>query len=369
MPEKIGRVYQDKGNRWLIRLKGGQRIFCDKNHQSFYSREHCQHTLIRICGEIEAGTFDSSFYAKKTKSLLSFDEYCRSWLTNCERRLDRGELSPSYLKEMRRFTRKIFIPYFGNQSMLEIKGFHLKQFYLSLDVHPKTCSNIMGALHKIFVDALDEEIIPAIPNFPKIGRIPEPGNNWASEEEQDYIMGHLDPDEYYAIFFLVCHGIRPGELRALKHKDIDLKNDTVTIRRSVSNNIVRETTKGKRQRVIPLDPNWRELYLKRPRALDKDTLIFLKDGMMLSETWLGKCLRKACDQAGVDRIRLYDLTRHSLASQAANRGESLYLIQRQLGHTSSRMTQRYAHLQTQALLAIRRKTVFSKLSVNQETAL
>ena len=369
MPEKIGRVYQDKGNRWLIRLKGGLRIFCDKSHQSFYSREHCQHTLIRICGEMEAGTFDPSFYAKKTKSLLSFDEYCRSWLANCERRLDRGELSPSYLKELRRFIRKIFIPYFGNQSMLEIKGFHLKQFYLSLNVHPKTCSNIMGCLHKIFIDAQDEEVIPATPNFPKIGRLPEPSTNWASEEEQDMIMEYLDRDAYYAILFLACHGNRPGELRALKHRDIDLKNNTVTFRRSVSHNMVRETTKSKRQRIVPLDPNWKELYLQRPRTLDKDAFVFTKDGEMLSETWLGKCLRKACDEAGVERIKLYDLTRHSLASQAANRGESLYLIQRQLGHTSSKMTQRYAHLQTEALLAIQRKTAFSKLSVVEKSTL
>lgn len=368
MPE-IGRIYQDKGNRWLIRLRGGQRIFCDKNHQSFYSKEHCQHTLIRICGEIEAGTFDPSFYSKRSKSILSFAEYCKAWLGNCERRLDRGELAPSYLKELRRFIKKLFVPFFGDKSLLEIRGFHLKQFYLSLNGSPKTCSNIMGALHKIFVDALDEEMIPAIPNFPKMGRLQEPNWEWATEEQQDYILSFLDQEAYYAIFFLVCHGNRPGELRALKHKDIDLRNNTVTFQRSVSHNIVRETTKSKRRRVVPLDPSWKDLYLQRPRTLDRESFVFTKDGEMLSETWLGKCLRKACDEAGVERIRLYDLTRHSLASQAANRGESLYLIQRQLGHTSSRMTQRYAHLQTEALLAIQRKTAFSNLSVTKKPTL
>jgi site-specific recombinase XerD len=47
-------------------------------------------------------------------------------------------------------------------------------------------------------------------------------------------------------------------------------------------------------------------------------------------------------------LRIHDL-RHSFASFLVNSGRSLYEVQRLLGHTSSRTTQRYAHLSDEAL--------------------
>jgi hypothetical protein len=48
-------------------------------------------------------------------------------------------------------------------------------------------------------------------------------------------------------------------------------------------------------------------------------------------------------RAGLPDIRLHDL-RHSFASIPVNSGESFYLVQDLLGHSSPRMTQRYAHV-------------------------
>ena len=54
-------------------------------------------------------------------------------------------------------------------------------------------------------------------------------------------------------------------------------------------------------------------------------------------------------RAGLADLRLHDL-RHSFASIMVNKGFSLYLVQRLLGHSQPRMTQRYAHLAPQTLL-------------------
>jgi integrase len=368
MPSIVGKVYEQRG-RWHIRLKGGVRVFCDKRHRSFYSQQEAEYALSQICAEIENGTFDEGFYSKSKKSLLSFSVYAAEWLSNCEKRMNRGELAPTYIRSLRQFVNKIFIPYFGDVSMLEIKGRQLKSFYLSLDQHPKTVLNIMAALKKIFTDALSEEVIPQLPNFPKIGRVPEPSWQWIDEELQDKILTELDPDSYYAIFFLMCHGCRTGELRALKHKDIDLQNETVTIRRSVSGDQVRETTKSKRSRTIPLDAEWKELYLQKPTPINNDMFVFTKNGDALSHTWLSKRFRSVCDHLGINNLTLYQATRHSLASQAANRGESLYLIGKMLGHSTSKMTERYSHVETNALKQISRKShknVVSNLSANKK---
>jgi site-specific recombinase XerD len=47
-------------------------------------------------------------------------------------------------------------------------------------------------------------------------------------------------------------------------------------------------------------------------------------------------------------VRIHDL-RHTYASLLINNGVSLYEVQELLGHSSSAMTQRYAHLQPNQL--------------------
>jgi integrase len=54
-------------------------------------------------------------------------------------------------------------------------------------------------------------------------------------------------------------------------------------------------------------------------------------------------------RAGMEDLRIHDL-RHSFASFLINNGRSLYEVQRILGHSSSRMTERYVHLAHDTLL-------------------
>jgi integrase len=54
-------------------------------------------------------------------------------------------------------------------------------------------------------------------------------------------------------------------------------------------------------------------------------------------------------RAGMKDLRIHDL-RHSFASFLINNGRSLYEVQRILGHSSARMTERYAHLAHDTLL-------------------
>lgn len=352
---KIGKIYRERGNRWYIRLSGGIQIHCDKNHLTFHSKDHAQATLIKIAAETENGTFDPDFYAKKKKSLLSFSVYALEWLEGCEKRLDRGELSPTYLKDIRRFVKRDFIPFFQEESLLEIKGRRIAAFYNSLDGHPKTIFNKLSVLHKMFQDALYGEVIPAMPNFPRQGHIPEPDWQWIPEDIQDNVLKYLNDDDAFAIYFLMCHGCRTGEARALQHIDINMENDTITIRRSFSGQTLRQTTKTGRSRIIPLNQTWKEIYLSRPRYIDPEGFVFHKKGEPLSESWLRKKWNEACQKAGIKGVTLYEGTRHSIASQAANRGESLYLISKFLGHTNSKMTERYAHVAGNALRTISRR--------------
>ena len=193
MAASVGKIYRERGKRWFIQLPGRIRIYADKNGRAFYSEEQAKWALAQIQGEIENGTFDAEFYSKTKKSAHSFEVYALEWLSNCERRLQRKELSPTYMREVRRYVHKHFVPAFGQMNISDVRGRNLKSFYLGIEnLSAKTMANIMNVLKKIFRDAVDEEVIQVLPKFPKLGDPPEPETVWADEQQQDAIFQHLD---------------------------------------------------------------------------------------------------------------------------------------------------------------------------------
>jgi len=59
---------------------------------------------------------------------------------------------------------------------------------------------------------------------------------------------------------------------------------------------------------------------------------------------------KARKKAGLPDVRMHDL-RHTFASNLVNAGHSLYVVSKALGHTTTQMSERYAHLSNDTLLA------------------
>jgi len=55
-------------------------------------------------------------------------------------------------------------------------------------------------------------------------------------------------------------------------------------------------------------------------------------------------------KAGLPHLRIHDL-RHQYASFLVNSGRTLYEVQQILGHSDSKVTERYAHLSTKTLQA------------------
>ena len=57
-----------------------------------------------------------------------------------------------------------------------------------------------------------------------------------------------------------------------------------------------------------------------------------------------KSFRTACTRAGISDFRIHDL-RHTFASWLVRRAVTLFEVSRLLGHTTIKMTERYAHLE------------------------
>lgn len=357
------RVYKERGNRWAIYVKGFN-IYCDKSHQTFYSKEHAEATLVQILGEIKQGVFDPDFYSKKRKSIYSFSVYVDQWLLNFKRLVKAGKRSPSTFNKYKSYVENEFKPFFKQTSLLDILPRTIKQYYLSIiDLHPKTIYNKLACLHKIFADALDDGLIQVIPKFPielKTNTIPRPVIRWADLDIQDLILKEIPDEVYSAIFFQMTHATRTGETRALQRKHIDTNRDTVLIEQAFVGNELR-STKTKNSGLIPLDPEFKKIYLKMGKGFPED-FVFKKQkgrgkGTPFSESYLRKMWNKAREKAQVEEITLYEGTRHSLASQAINKGVPISTIQKFLRHESPKMTERYAHLKTESLRIAQRGKV------------
>ena len=126
-----------------------------------------------------------------------------------------------------------------------------------------------------------------------------------------------------SIWIALLTGCRRGEILAIKPEDVG--DDTITIRAG--------NTKTLRTRIVPIIPALRPWLRYLPIGL---TFEGLKSGF-----------RRAREASGMPGVHFHDL-RHSCATILIASGADLYTVAKVLGHSTIKMTERYAHHQTSA---------------------
>lgn len=309
----------------------------------FKSYGECVKYLVEVTNKIERKQFDPRDYQTKTNKYFRFDYFIENWIKSQEKRVDKQNLSPGYVTHIKGYA-NMFKEYFGNEDIREVFRTHrIKEFHESLPdgLTLVTQKHIMNCLHKIMNDALNNELITRKPVFPAI-TVPEPDTNWIEPERQEAILTNIPACHQPVFYFMTRYGVRPGEARALKWHDIDFEKKEIVIRRAFSKNVLREFTKTKRQRRLPLFDDIEEMLSIIPRVLRCD-FVFTVKGHNYGENRMGKLWRAARKDIS-DSITLYQGTRHSIASQLANNGATLNVISELLGHSDIRMTRRYSHI-------------------------
>ena len=134
-----------------------------------------------------------------------------------------------------------------------------------------------------------------------------------------------------AIRLLLLTGCRRNEILELKWEQVDFETGFLRLGDSKTG-----------AKAIPVGAPVLSLLSKLPR-LERNPYVIPgknKGGHLigLQKTW-----SKVRQRAALDDVRLHDL-RHSFASMGARSGESLLVIGKVLGHSTSSATTRYAHL-------------------------
>jgi integrase len=137
---------------------------------------------------------------------------------------------------------------------------------------------------------------------------------------------------------LILTGARVGEVLSAEWAHFDLVRGVWT---KPSHH-----TKQKRIEHVPLNRVARGLIssMWKQRASEQ----YLFPGKKGARKKLDRPWKAITATAGLSQVRLHDL-RHSFASHLVSAGVSLYTVGKLLGHTKSQTTERYAHVNDDAL--------------------
>jgi integrase len=345
-----------------IYWKKQHRIFSDRDGRPLDSYQRALGLQARINHEIETHVFDPARYVRA--ELENF--WVKNFLDRFEERKLR-ETAPSYQDDYSRILGRAR-EYFGIMDAREIRRIHLENFKDHLEaagIRAKTLKNHLDLFKTFLRWCRAMELIDSVPSMPEV-QVAPPAPRWVSQEDQIRLFGYVPEADRPLVAFLMLHGCRPAEARALRVKDVDLAGRTISISATFSGQVFREKRKGRGARplALPIHPEAWVYIDQRVKSALPGAWLFPnpRTGQAYSEQAIRRLWEGVRQRAGISKeLRLYDATRHSVASQLLNAGVSLGKIREVLGHSDIRTTQRYAHGQVESLRADLQKLSLKKV--------
>lgn len=262
----------------------------------------------------------------------------------------------------------------GDIAIKKLKVSDVRDFrdrLISSGLKSTTVSNVLNLLRVCLEDAVERETITRNPaREVRLNRSSQAvtEDTWTVLDPDEQlivlrtVLQHC-PDEWHAVAFALSSGVRPGEQWALRWQDVDLPGRVVVIRQSARWGKIRPTKTGKGRRV-PLTTlavqAIEEALLRRKKGCvwvfptPRTNTLRATDHPRRWQKWLAL--------SGITRrVRWYDL-RHTCATALLagwwDRRWSLDEVRQMLGHSTVKITERYAHLLDETLLRAGHATGF-----------
>jgi integrase len=233
------------------------------------------------------------------------------------------------------------LPHFRDRRLDAITTHDVQQFHARMREgrSPTTANHHLVLLKAMLNCAVKWEMIPRNP-CTGVKKFQEPTgrDRYLGRDEVKRFLEVLDGCDNVPVAsglrLLLFTGLRSREVFELPWADVDPETKSILLRRTKS---------GKSRRVYLSSAAWAEVELMRPLRIDNHPYVFpgLRPGTPVMQPH--RCFRGILKDAGIADFRIHDL-RHTFASHMVQSGASLFEVQKSLGHSSSQMTQRYAHL-------------------------
>lgn len=251
----------------------------------------------------------------------------------------------TYQRNLATFNNHI-LKYFGNKYLKDIEVSDCQKFALDYVSYVKG-KEMFNQAKRVMEYAVKMQYIDenpfnkvVLPNFKK----PNREINFLDINEVNILLDYIKDDLYwYCLFRLMIYsGIRRGEVLALTWNDINFKNKTLNIDKSLSigldYKVILSTTKTeKSKREILLDDKT-IINLKKLKLQKQSEIIFCNskgDYRRLSD--ISDKLKQIIKHTNIKDIRVHDL-RHTHASLLFASGANAKEVQDRLGHTDIKTT-------------------------------
>ena len=254
--------------------------------------------------------------------------------------------------------KKRVLPYFEKKRMAEISSLDIVRWQNELmrpdanggrgykPTYLRTVNNQLTAILNHAARFYGLSPNPAVRTMKMGSRNTKEMSFWTKEEYLKFADVMMEnPRLFVAFEVLYWTGIREGELLALTPSSFDWERNTMRIDKSYQRlggrDVITDPKTPKSIRTVKL-PGFLADELKD--YLSKHKEIKLGDRMFpLSKSQLTRAMQKGSMKTGVKRIRIHDL-RHSHVSLLIDMGFTALAIADRMGHESSDITFRYAHL-------------------------
>ncbi|HEX7351603.1 site-specific integrase [Brachybacterium sp.] len=245
----------------------------------------------------------------------------------------------------------------GGVALTELTAAAVTEWWDSLGSTPTQDGRCYDLLKSVMAEAVEDEIIDRNPCRVRGAGKPEPkkrGDAVTVEEGKKYIQA-VPPQYRLALMTSLWCGLRSGEVRGLRRRDVDLKTGELRIEQAVSRVRVDDhsfdwridapktaaalrTVSMPQMMVEPLREHLAKTSLKTP-----DSLVFpaINDpSKPMGEALLRRAHRKGLEAIGKPDLTVHDL-RRSAATLAAQGGATTAELMRLLGHTTVTMAMGY----------------------------
>jgi len=341
-----GGVFLPKGrNTWRAWYpwpgRKGKKFFVNKYFDGtpLYSPEQAKRVLEKIRAEDDQGTLDPALWRKE--KTLQFEN---AWEIYQKQR----PCGRDRMEARKRIYETFLLPYFRDKSLREIEEHHIMEWWTTI---PKT----HGQENKLYLSSYLRVVratLRAFLNFHRITRmkmftfppvkVPRKTPLWYTKKEQEEVLEFVLPHHQPIIRFLMAYGCRVSEACNLKKVDIDWMKDSITFRERKND---KENTLEIFDEVKP--------FLKGVGKVTHWDLVFCTaDGgpytrQVLYRLWIDAS-KAANKKYGTKIIPLKNGTRHSLACQLLERGESTVMVARILGNTPNVIERTYGTISIRA---------------------
>ena len=183
--------------------------------------------------------------------------------------------------------------------------------------------------------------LEVVPPFPAV-KVPRPEKKWMLDQDWRKVLQEILELHRPIFTFMRLYGVRDGEARALKWRDIGKVEGerTIKIRRTWSGYELMEGCKSGSDREFFLEDDCG--IPASPKVVSLEGFIFTKpNGQPYSNSSLTKIWRKAVKAADVPYVSIKQATRVSFGFRKVAEGATYEEVGAVLGHRNVSTTQRY----------------------------